>query len=185
MLGRMGAGTIMDLRQAVAFFLFLGVSVEGSLGAEPAERKAVDAAEVARQPQPGMAVPGAIAFTPDGRAVTYLKSESNSLSRVLWKVEVAPGSKPRVIARAPGEGNTDANVSPEEALRRERLRLRETGITQVVRAEEADVIVVPLQGHLHVLRDGSGPLQKITEQDAVRIDPKLTRDGTRVAFVRD
>ena len=38
--------------------------------------------------------------------------------RVLWRAEVAGESKPRVIARPRGAGNTDANVSPEEALRR-------------------------------------------------------------------
>ena len=59
-----------------------------------------------------------------------------------------PGSSPG----RPGSGDTDANVSKEEALRRERQRLRDTGITQVVRAEEADVAVIPLQGDLYLLR---------------------------------
>src|SRR5205823_1166118 len=149
-----------------------------------AGRRAVDAEAVAQLPHPGTVVPGAIAFTPDGKAITYLKSEAESLSRVLWRAEVAGDAKPRVIARPPGAGDTDANVSPEEALRRERLRLRETGITQVVRAEESDVIVVPLGGDLFLLRD-NGPLERLTETKSPEIDPQLAKDATKVAFVRD
>ncbi len=107
---------------------------------------AVDAAAVAKLPAPGTVVPGAFSFTPDGRALSYLKSESASLSRVLWRVEI-PDGKPRVVARPPGAGDTEANLSEAEKLRRERQRLRETGITQVVRAD-ADVAVIPLQGDL-------------------------------------
>src|SRR5438445_13025239 len=66
-------------------------------------RRTIDASTVAKLPAPGTVVPGAFAFTPDGRAVTYLKAETASLSRVLWRAEVA-GGPPRVIARPPGSG---------------------------------------------------------------------------------
>src|SRR3954470_22427736 len=112
-----------------------------------ATTRAVDASDVARLPAPGTVVPGSFAFTPDGKALTYLKSESTSLSRVLWRVELPEGT-PRVIARPPGGGDTESNLSEAEKLRRERQRLRETGITQVIRAEEADVSIIPLQGDL-------------------------------------
>ncbi len=138
---------------------------------------------VAKFPGPGTVVPGAFAFSIDGKSLTYLKSESNGPSRVLWRVDVAGGT-PRVIARPPGSGNTDTNVSQAEALRRERMRLRDTGITQVVRAEKADVAAVPLQDDLYLLR-GDSPLERITETKSPEIDPRLTADGTKVAFVRD
>src|SRR4051794_28753538 len=73
-------------------------------------RRGIDAATVAKLPAPGTVVPGAIAFTPDGRALTYLKAETASLSRVLWRVDLS-GEPPRVVARPPGSGDTDANVS--------------------------------------------------------------------------
>src|SRR6478752_3895537 len=126
---------------ALALILILGGLMEHDARAQAAtpgggdekpraSTRAVDASDVARLPAPGTVVPGAFAFTPDGKALTYLKSESTSLSRVLWRLEVA-GGPPRVVARAPGGGDTDANVSREEALRRERQRLRDTGITQL------------------------------------------------------
>lgn len=157
-------------------------SANGQGGAESPARVKVGAAEVAQLPAPGTVVPGAIAFAPDGKSVTYLKAESASLSRVLWRADAATG-RARVIARPPGSGDTDATVSREEALRRERQRLRETGITQIHRAKEADVAVIPLGGDLYLLR-GDGPLERLTDSPDPEIDPKLTADGRRVAFVR-
>ncbi len=147
-------------------------------------RRGIDAGTVAKLPAPGTVAPGSFAFTPDGKAVTYLKSEGASLSRVLWRAEVAGGA-PRVIARPPGSGDTDANVSKEEALRRERQRLRDTGITQVVRARNADVAIIPLGGDLYLLKGPDGKLERLTETKSPEIDPQLNDDGTKVAFVRD
>ncbi len=143
----------------------------------------VDANAVSRFPAPGTVVPGAFAFTQDGKALAYLKSENSSPSRVLWRVDL-DGGKPRVIARSTGRGDTDTNVSQAEALRRERMRLRDTGITQISRAEKADVAIIPLRGDLYVQR-GDAPLEQVTKTSAPEIDPKLTPDGAKVAFVRD
>ena len=87
----------------------------------------------------------------------------------------SPAAPPRVIARPPGSGDTDANVSKEEALRRERQRLRDTGITQVVRAKKADVAIIPLGGDLYVLKGSDGPLERLTETPSPEIDPQLER----------
>src|SRR5579871_275748 len=112
------------------FFLLAG----HFMPSEAAPAKPLDATTVARRPAPGTVVPGGIEFTQDGKAVVYLKSESNSLDRVLWRADVDGKAPPKVVARPPGAGNTDANVSPEEALRRERMRQVDTGITSAVRA---------------------------------------------------
>jgi len=157
-------------------------SARGQGGSDPVRTK-INPAEVAKIPAPGTVVPGAIAFAPDGKSVTYLKAESASLSRVLWRAGVVDGSA-RVIARPPGTGDTDATVSREEALRRERQRLRETGITQVARAKNADVAVIPLGGDLYLLR-GDQPLERLTATASPELDPKLSPDGKRIAFVRN
>jgi len=164
--------------------LVIGGITSGTAAGQGAGRRAVDAGMVAKLPAPGTVVPGAFAFTTDGKAVTYLKAESASLSRVLWRAEVAGGAA-RVVARPPGSGDTDANVSREEALRRERQRLRDTGITQIDRAKDAEVAVIPLRGDLFLLRGADGPLERITETPSPEIDPRLSADGLKVAFVRD
>ena len=140
--------------------------------------------DVATLPHPGTVVPGAIDFAPDGRSVTYLKSEDGSLSRVLWRASVGEKPNPKVIARPPSGGDSDASLSRDEQLRRERMRLRETGITQVVASEDKVRMVVPLGGDLYLI-EGGRPLRRLTTSSAPEIDPKLSPDGTRVAFVRE
>jgi dipeptidyl-peptidase-4 len=140
--------------------------------------------DVATLPHPGTVVPGAIGFSNDGRSVFYLKSENHSLSRVLWRANVGNNADPKVVARAPGTGDTDASVSPEEQLRRERQRLRDTGIAQIARASKSDLIVVPVAGELYVIENGS-ELRRLTRTASPEIDPKPCPDGSRIAFVRD
>ena len=163
----------------------MSTAADPSNPAAPAHttRRAVTAADVAKLPPPGSVVPGSFEFTPDGKALNYLKSESSSLSRVLWRVDVN-GGQPRVIARPPGSGDTEATLTEAEKLRRERQRLRETGITQVIRAKHADVSLIPLGGDLYLQR-GEGPLERLTQTPSPELDPKLTNDAGKVAFVRD
>src|SRR2546430_14668989 len=66
-------------------------------------------------------------------------------------------------------------------LRRERLRLRETGITDYLWAKKANVMLLPLRGELYRWAEGS--VTRLAGGGV--IDPKLTDDGRRAFFVRD
>lgn len=141
--------------------------------------------DVARQPAPGTVVPGEIAFTRGGKSVEFLLSEANSLERALWRLDLEGKGPAKVIARGPAGGDTDANVSPEEALRRERQRLRETGITHVERALAADLAVFSIRSDVYVQLEGKGELERLTSSKSAEIDPRPDDAGTKVAFVRD
>jgi dipeptidyl-peptidase-4 len=127
---------------------------------------------VARYPRPGTAVPGRIGFAPDGR-LTFLWSPEGGLS-----LDLATGQRERIFD--PPVEVTDENVSREEALRRERQRLRETGVTHYYWAKDAPVLLVPLGGELYRVADG-----KTERLTAGAIDTKISRDGRRVFFARD
>ena len=170
---------------ALALLLAGGIMRGGET--DPAEPRVggrpVEAHDVALLPHPGTSVPGAIGFAPDSSSVTFLKSETRGLDRVLWRADVSAEAKPRVVARPPDGGDTDANVSAEERLRRERQRLRDTGITHVIRAGAADVAILPIGGDLY-LQAGKGALRRLTRTPEPEIDPQPSPDGERVAFVR-
>jgi dipeptidyl-peptidase 4 len=134
---------------------------------------------VARFPLPGMALPGQLSFSPDGKTLAFLHSRDGSLARELWGLDVATGGR-RILFAPPDPGATEENVSREEALRRERQRLLATGVTHYAWAEEGDTLLVPLRGELWVVTGG-----KQTSVAQGTIDPHLSRDGTKVAFVRD
>ena len=151
--------------------------------AEPLKKRPVTAADVANSPAPGSVVPTFFHFGADGKSIHYLAAEPGTSRKVLWRAGTQGGA-PVIIARPPGEGDTDANVSAAEALRRERMRLKDTGITQIVYAAKADFAVTPLSGDLFLI-DGEKPLQRLTDTKAPELDPKISSDGSVVAYVRD
>src|SRR5437870_7246885 len=145
-----------------------------------AQRRQLTPELVARYPRPGMAIPGKIRYSPDAKFVTYLVSERGDLVRDLWGLELATGQRQRWLS-PPGETVTEDNISREEVLRRERLRLRETGITDYIWAEKANVMLLPLRGELYRWAEGS--VAQVASGGV--IDPKITDDGRRTFFVRE
>ncbi len=134
---------------------------------------------VAHLPRPGMVAPGAIAYAPDGRFVTFLFSERGDLVRDLWRLDLHTGERKKWLS-APGEGVTEANVSRQEALRRERRRILTTGITHYAWAEDAMLLIMPVGDAVYRWRDDG--LTKVAEQAS---DPQISRDGQRIFFVRN
>jgi dipeptidyl-peptidase 4 len=145
-----------------------------------AQRRPLTPEDAARFPRPGMAIPGRIHYSPDGKFVTYLFSERGDLVRDLWRLDLASGRNEKWLS-PPGEAVTEENVSKDEALRRERPRLRETGITDYIWAEKANVLLLPIRGELYRWAEGS--VTRLTGGGVV--DAKLTADGRRTFFVRD
>src|SRR5579875_848770 len=103
--------------------------------------------DVARYPRPGLSIPRHVEFTPDSQGVAYLASPDGTLVQELWVYDSASGERRRIGGAAAGGA-----ISREEELRRERSRLRETGITDFAFARAGDdgptVLLVPQQGRL-------------------------------------
>src|SRR5438874_10386477 len=127
-----------------------------------------------------MAIPGKLHYSPDAKFISFLFSERGDLVRDLWRLDLKSGKKEMWLG-PPGEAVSEENVSREEALRRERMRLRETGITDYLWAEKVEVMLLPISGE--VFRWADGKLTRIAGGGV--IDPKLTPDGHRFFFVRD
>ncbi len=140
--------------------------------------------EIARYPLPGMAIPGALAFSPDDRLITYLLSSNESLTRELYAFDPATGQQ-RPLVAPEGGGTTEENVSLEEALRRERLRQRELGVTQYAWSQQQNRILIPLQGSLYVQDGADAALRKIVDgADAPALAAQFSPDGNWVAYVQ-
>jgi dipeptidyl-peptidase 4 len=132
---------------------------------------------VARQPAPGMNAPIALAFTPDG-GISFLFSEAGTLVRQLYRWDVTSGERSLLLEPA-GAGS----YSREEALRRERQRQYGQGITSYAWSQSGGTLLVPLSGEAHVRTAHDRQLRRVVE--APCIDPRLSADGTQLAFVRD
>ena len=140
---------------------------------------------IAAYPLPGMAIPGSIAFSPDDLLVTYLFSPERTLTRQLYAFDPQT-SEQHLLVTPPGGGTTEENVSLEEALRRERQRQREVGVTSYAWANEGSRILVPLQGDVYIQDGPDAPLRKLVDgKGAPVLDPQLSPDGAFVAYVQD
>ncbi len=141
--------------------------------------------DVATYPLPGTAVPGNLAFSPDDTLITYLHSPEGNLSRQLYAFDVATAVT-RQLVHPPGGGVTDETISLEEALRRERLRQRETGITQYAWSKKGNHLLIPLHGSLYVQDGPDAPLRLLLTGDGPPLlDARFSPDGQHIAYVQD
>ena len=138
--------------------------------------------EVARFPAPGMAVPISCAFSPDDRLVTYLYGPDQSAVRQLYALDIASEERRVILASLEGESE---ELSREEALRRQRQRQLGQGITRYAWASKSDRILIPGQSAIHVLDGPDSPGRKVVDADGPILDPQLSPDGERVAYVHD
>ncbi|MGB3717342.1 MAG: S9 family peptidase [Candidatus Promineifilaceae bacterium] len=142
-------------------------------------------ANVAHFPWPGLTIPGSFAFSPDDRWLTYLFSPDGTLSRHLIGFDTKSG-KHVPFVKGDEHGVTEVNVNLEEALRRERRRQRETGVTRYAWASLGTQILVPLDDGLYILDNPGTPLRRILESSAEpAIDARFSPDSQWVAFVQD
>ncbi len=146
------------------------------------EASPVDFERIARFPEPGWQTPRSVTFSPDGKLVTYLQSESQSDEMALFAFDPATRSS-RVLVRASDLVKSEKPLSREEELRRERRRTRIAGVTDYRWAKRAPVMILPHAGALFY-RDGVGAISQLTDAAEPAIDPKLCDDGTKVAYVK-
>ena len=79
---------------------------------------------IARFPEPGWQTPRSVRYSPDGKLVTYLQSESQSDEMALFAFDLATRTS-RVLVRAARSARRRTKpLSREEELRRERRRTR-------------------------------------------------------------
>ena len=144
----------------------------------PFERLTIE--QVARFPRPGTVIPANHQFTPSGDGLTYLFSSEGNLARGLWRYDIATGARTLLAGPPPRH-----QLTREEELRRERLRLREEGVTDYAFARKAnrETLIVPSPSGVRVSVAGE-PFVDLPAT-AGAIDPQVSPDGLHVAFVRD
>ncbi len=148
----------------------------------PPEASPVDFERIARFPEPGWQTPRSVRYSPDGKLVTYLQSESHSEEMALFAFDLATRT-PRVLVRAADLVKENKPLSREEELRRERRRTRIAGVTDYRWAKRAPVMILPHAGDLF-FRDAVGAVTQIADAAEPVTDPKLCDDGTRVVYVK-
>jgi dipeptidyl-peptidase-4 len=112
----------------------------------PAMAPSISAQDVARLPLPGMALPAALAYSFDERALAFLYDPDGGLDQRLFVCDLEPGRGGGAVheMRLGGGARNETALSAEERLRRERLREVGLGVTSATWARSADALLVPL-----------------------------------------
>src|SRR5437764_990604 len=118
------------------------------------------------------------------RLVTLLRNRADEKDRYdLWAIDAASGQA-RMLVDSKKIG-TGGDVSEEEKMRRERLRIAGTkGITDYEWAPDGRSILVPIDGDLY-LATLDGQVRRLTETKATEIDPKVSATGRYLSYLRD
>ena len=140
--------------------------------------------DVATYPLPGFTAPGAFAFSPDDRLISYLHSPAGTLVRQLYQFDPLTGEQ-RLLFSPPGSGASEENLSAQEKLRRERQRQLELGVTAYAWAGKGTRLLAPFPDGLYILDAPGAELRKlVSSQDGAVLDPQFSPDGEWVAYVQ-
>ena len=129
--------------------------------------------------------PTAIAPTPGGDAVLFLRSGPESFERDLYAFDVASGEERVVLTAQAILQGAEERLSAEERARRERMRLVAGGIASFSLSKDGRRILAPLSGRLFVVERASGAVKELPGGEGYPVDPRFSPDGRLVAYVRD
>ncbi|CAH9070654.1 unnamed protein product [Cuscuta epithymum] len=144
--------------------------------------------EIVQYPLPGYGAPISLSFSPDDSLVTFLFSPNQSLNRKVYAFDLKSGRQ-ELLFSPPDGGLDENNLSAEEKLRRERSRERGLGVTRyewVKTSSTRKTIMVPLPAGIYFQDVFGGVELKIPSTSSLPIiDPHISPDGTKLAFVKD
>ncbi len=131
-----------------------------------------------------LGTPAHATVTADGTAVLFLRSAPRDPKQSLYEMDVRTGDV-RLLASPEAVLKGPESLSPEERVRRERMRVRATGFTSLELSHDGARALVTLSGRLFVVDRTTGKAGELPSGPGAAIDPHFSPDSARVAYVRD
>jgi dipeptidyl-peptidase-4 len=127
--------------------------------------------------------PRSFTLSPDGSRVVFVRSTSGTdVVGRLWEVDTTTGTE-RLVADPTALHEGPEQLSAEERARRERMREGSSGIVGYTTDRDVTRAVFALSGGLYAVElDSADPVRGLDVPGPV-IDPRLSPDGTHVAYV--
>jgi dipeptidyl-peptidase-4 len=128
-------------------------------------------------------------FSPDGTRITYLRpKDENDEILDLWAYDIALGKHTPLVRTEELVAPDEIELSEQEKARRERMRIRQSGIVDYQWAKSGERLLFPIGGALYVYTLGAKPKERVrcvvSASEGV-YDPKFSPQGDVIAFVRN
>ena len=123
--------------------------------------------------------------TPDGKHVLFLRSPAKSPKRSLFEFDVATGKTRELLTADALLKGAEEKLTPEEKARRERMRVSAGGFADFHFDESGQFLLLPLSGKLFIHDRTKATTRELKTPAGTIIDPKWSRDGKFIAYVRD
>lgn len=129
--------------------------------------------------------PSKLQFSPDGNFVSYLRG-SNAAPNVndLWIYDVREQQHRRLVAATDLVADPSAMSAAEQA-RRERLRIRASGIVDYAWAHDGKQLLLPISGQLFLIDAQSGEVKTLTQSTNGATDARFSPQSNFVSFIED
>ena len=122
-------------------------------------------------------------ISPDGTFVTVLQGRvDNAAQQDLWAYDIETGEGQLLVSSTALTGGTE-ELSEEEKNRRERARQYASGIVSYSWAGD-QLLMFPLGGDVYLYDLETGEPRQVTATEGFETDPKVSKDGSRIAYVR-
>lgn len=123
--------------------------------------------------------------TPDGKQVLFLRSPAKNPKRSLFEFDVATGKTRELLTADALLKGGEEKLTPEEKARRERMRVSAGGFADFHMDETGRFLLLPLSGKLFIYDRTEGKTRELKTPAGTIIDPKWSRDGKWIGYVRD
>ena len=132
-----------------------------------------------------LGMPSRATFTPDSKAILFLRSGPRSPKLDLYEFDITTKQTRVLLTPETLLKGAEERLSPEEKARRERMRVTTRGFTDFQLSKDGTRILLSLSGKLYVFERKSGHVQEIKTSVGTIVDHKFSPDGKYVSYVLD
>jgi len=124
-------------------------------------------------------------ISPDGARATFLKGKEDDYERLdLWEYNIATGETQKLFDSDNLHSGTES-LSDEEKARRERMRLKGSGIVSYQWSQDGRALLFPLAGDLYYFKVGDSKARKLINTPEFETDSKISPLGNYVSYIRE
>lgn len=173
--------------RALFIFVLMAAMLPMGLHAQsrPAAEQRLSIERIFSAPDLTTPAPNNLKFSADGNFIGYLRGSENSPKvNDLWVYDIRAQQHRRLVAASELVADPTA-MSAAERARRERLRIRASGIVDYQWDSTGQQLLIPIAGQLFLVALDSGEIKSLTPNTVSVTDARFSPQSNFVSYIRD